>query len=41
LEKPSNDILNAQAALDDVKIVIPDGMKIKSHGPKEIPKIED
>lgn len=40
-EKPSSDILNAQAALDDVKVVLPDGMKVQSHGPKEIPKIED
>jgi hypothetical protein len=35
-EPPSEAQQNAQDALDDVKIVIPDGMQVRSHkdGPK-------
>ena len=39
-EPPTEDMLNAQAALEDVKIVIPDGMQVRSHKsskPKEDP----
>lgn len=38
-EPPTEEMQNAQAALDDVKIVIPDGMQVRSHKnkPKEDP----
>lgn len=34
-EPPSQVALEAQAAIDDVQVVIPDGMQVRSHRPHE------